>query len=350
MIFADKLIELRKKNGWTQEELAERLDVSRQTISKWEGAQSVPDFKRMIQLSELFGVSTDYLLKDSLDTDILAPDKNEVMTVETGVSDTVYPVSMETADRFMQLRFLSAGKIAIGVFMCILSPLLLLAMSAFSDRFETGNGSGRAGGFLGSDLSLGIGVIVLLIMIAGAVALFIRQGMYLNEYDYISKQSIETEYGVSGVVKERRERDRSGHNTNMIIGIILCVLSPIWPIAGAFLYNDGVSPSGIEMATLGVCPLLISVAVGVMLIVRASIVWDTYNMLLEEGEYSRAEKMNNRRNEHIASIYWASAVALYLLISFTTMRWDRTWIIWPVAGVLYGVLEAVLKMVRRVPA
>ena len=62
MILADKIIELRKQNGWSQEDLAEKMDVSRQAISKWEGAQSVPDMGRIVRLSELFGVSTDYLL------------------------------------------------------------------------------------------------------------------------------------------------------------------------------------------------------------------------------------------------------------------------------------------------
>ena len=66
MILADKIIELRKKNGWSQEELAEMLGVSRQSVSKWEGAQSVPDMNRILKLSEVFGVSTDELLKDVL--------------------------------------------------------------------------------------------------------------------------------------------------------------------------------------------------------------------------------------------------------------------------------------------
>ena len=60
MILADKIIELRKKNGWSQEELAEKLGVSRQAVSKWEGAQSVPDIQRILEMSRLFGVSTDY--------------------------------------------------------------------------------------------------------------------------------------------------------------------------------------------------------------------------------------------------------------------------------------------------
>ena len=64
MILAEKIMEERKKNGWSQEELAEKLSVSRQAVSKWESAQSIPDLQRVIQLSEIFGVSTDYLLKD----------------------------------------------------------------------------------------------------------------------------------------------------------------------------------------------------------------------------------------------------------------------------------------------
>ena len=64
MTFSDKLIALRKKEGWSQEELAEKLNVTRQSVSKWEGAQSVPDIDKILQLSRLFGVTTDYLLKD----------------------------------------------------------------------------------------------------------------------------------------------------------------------------------------------------------------------------------------------------------------------------------------------
>ena len=63
MILADKIMNERKKNGWSQEELAEQLNVSRQSVSKWEGAQAIPDLQKIIAMAELFGVSTDYLLK-----------------------------------------------------------------------------------------------------------------------------------------------------------------------------------------------------------------------------------------------------------------------------------------------
>ena len=67
MTFSDKLIALRRKAGWSQEELAERMNVSRQSVSKWESAQSMPDIDKIVQLSSLFGVTTDYLLKDGQD-------------------------------------------------------------------------------------------------------------------------------------------------------------------------------------------------------------------------------------------------------------------------------------------
>lgn len=50
---------LRKKYGWSQEELAERLDISRQSVSKWESGASIPDLERIVGMSQLFGVTTD---------------------------------------------------------------------------------------------------------------------------------------------------------------------------------------------------------------------------------------------------------------------------------------------------
>lgn len=67
MILAEKISEERKKNGWSQEELAEKLSVSRQSVSKWESGQSVPDLNRILEMARIFGVTTDYLLKDEIE-------------------------------------------------------------------------------------------------------------------------------------------------------------------------------------------------------------------------------------------------------------------------------------------
>ena len=67
MILAEKIALLRRQNGWSQEELADQLNVSRQAVSKWEGGTSIPDLDKILKLSALFEVSTDYLLKDELE-------------------------------------------------------------------------------------------------------------------------------------------------------------------------------------------------------------------------------------------------------------------------------------------
>ena len=70
MILADKVMALRKKNNWSQEELAEKLNISRQSVSKWESGASIPDIDEIIAMSGLFGVSTDYLLKDDVEKEL----------------------------------------------------------------------------------------------------------------------------------------------------------------------------------------------------------------------------------------------------------------------------------------
>ena len=62
MTFCDKLQALRKNKGLTQEELAEKINVSRAAVAKWEAGQSYPDISNLIQISDLMNVTVDYLL------------------------------------------------------------------------------------------------------------------------------------------------------------------------------------------------------------------------------------------------------------------------------------------------
>ena len=125
MILADKIITLRKKNGWSQEELAEKLKVSRQAVSKWEGAQTVPDLERILQMSQLFGVTTDYLLKDELDQEEYSAGEAE---------QPLRQVSMAEANAFLAWRVTAGWRIAIATFLCIIAaaPLILLAGAGLS--------------------------------------------------------------------------------------------------------------------------------------------------------------------------------------------------------------------------
>ena len=69
MTFGEKLQKLRKEKGWTQEELAGHIHISRQALSKWELGTAIPDTENVVQISKLFHVSTDYLLNDDYESD-----------------------------------------------------------------------------------------------------------------------------------------------------------------------------------------------------------------------------------------------------------------------------------------
>ena len=82
MDIAEKIIKLRKANGWSQEDLAEKLYVSRQTISRWENGTALPDAENVLQISKLFNVTTDYLLNNDYKSD------SDIPAVKTATKET----------------------------------------------------------------------------------------------------------------------------------------------------------------------------------------------------------------------------------------------------------------------
>ncbi len=327
MILADKIIENRKRNGWSQEELADKLGVSRQSVSKWEGAQAVPDMKKIVMMSEIFGVSTDYLLRDDMEI----ADPNETAPVDRGLEDAVRSVSMEEASLFLEHNERAASRISTGVMMCILSPVLLIVVSGLAEAgfISLSTAAAEAGG-----------TAILIIIVAIAVALFVREGMRGKPYEYLDNTAIDTEYGVSGMVRERRDGYAEKHTRLLILGIMMCIIGAVpMLIMEMTRYSNNTD----LLPIAGVAAMLIIVAAGVKLIVLTCIRQGGYDRLLEEGDYTRLNKKAGKYD----GIYWAIATAVYLGWSFVTMRWEITWIVWPVAGVLFAAYREVMKAIVR---
>lgn len=319
MILADKIIQLRKKQGWSQEELAERLDVSRQSVSKWEGAQSTPDLNKILAMADLFGVSTDYLLREDLEEAPSLPLQEEADAGEK------YRVSMEEAVDYLAATEKVAGKIAGGVALCILSPILTILLAA----------AGEAGRIpLTEDQGGILGAALLLLMIAAAVIIFVWCGGQRSRFENLSKLPLETAYGVTGMVRQRKQDEQAAHIAAMAVGIGLCVVSAAPVLVCAFLREE----DELLMAA-GTAVLLALVAAGVFCIVKTSVRWGGYQTLLEEGDYSREEKALGDK----IGVYWAVITAVYLAVSFLTNRWELTWIIWPVAGVLSPLVKYLIR-------
>ncbi len=324
MIFADKLIDLRKKNGWSQEELAEKLNVSRQAVSKWEGTQSIPDMNRIIQLSELFGVSTDYLLKDNMEQ----PEPAQ----ESGETSLSRIVSMEEANAFLKTKEENSRRVALAVMLCILSPVALILLGG-AREFGLLDWSEEAAG--------GIGLIILILMLIPAVGLFIVSYLRISRYEYLEKEPVDTLYGVTGMVRDRKEKFRPVHTRYLLIGILICIASVI-PLFVCLFFGKESFPG-----VVGIASVLVMAAIGVLLIVRVSIIWGSYQMLLEEEDYSREAKENNRHYGYIYSAYWCLVTAAYLAWGFIGNNWQTSWMIWPIAGVVFGAVAGITKALKK---
>ena len=328
MILADKIMTLRKKIGWSQEELAAQLNVSRQSVSKWEGAQSIPDMDKVVQMSRLFGVTTDFLLKDELEI--------EEHTQSAPVDEPpLRRVTMEEASAYLALRREAAPKMALATCLCILSPVALLMLAAMSEFARFG---------ISENAAAGIGLCVLLVLVAIGVALFLTCAAKVRDFDFLEKVPFETEYGVSGMVKERRQEFSATYSRLNITGTVLCILSAV-PLFIAVCLD------GPDLLYVGaVCLLLVLAGVGSAVFVSGGVYWAAMDRLLEEGDYVRPRKRQNGVVGAVSGIYWLVAAAAYLLWTFGPW-WDAqpqdTWILWAVAGVLYGAVMALVRGIRK---
>ena len=334
MILADKIADLRKKNGWSQEELANQLGVSRQAVSKWESASSIPDLDKIVKMSLIFGVSTDYLLKDSIEAGRESEEVMECNTAELGMDEkAIQMISMESANVYLELLQQVSSKIALGVSLCILSPIMLIGLTGVSDQ--------KKGMILSAEAAVGIGMTILLLMVAVAAAIFIIYGRKIEAYDFLEKEPIELTYGVKGLVEKEKLGYEATHSRKLVLGIVLCILSAVPIMVLAVSDKNGM------LTIVGVNLCLILVSVGVYLLVSTGIVYGGFQRLLEEGDYTRNQKIENKRNDVINKIYWCSVTAIYLGWSFTTMEWEKTWIVWPVAGVFYGAVVGISSVIRK---
>lgn len=226
MNLADKIIEERKKNGWSQEELASKLGVSRQAVSKWESSGSIPDLQRILQMSELFGVTTDYLLKDEIEEER----QNEYVETKT------IKVSMEEANQYLDMKSRGSRIVANATSLCILSPVPLIVLGTMTQ----------------DHILIGFSLVLLLVLVAIAVYLFVNYGIRDASMQHLEKESFETEYGVSGMVRERRKQYEPTFTRNIAIGVVLCILSVIPTImAGVMcLYMDSLCSHHAEIQYL----------------------------------------------------------------------------------------------------
>ncbi|MFV0467245.1 MAG: helix-turn-helix domain-containing protein [Lachnospiraceae bacterium] len=325
MILSEKISSLRKRNGWSQEDLAEMINVSRQSVSKWESGTSIPDLEKILVLSKIFEVSTDYLLKDDVDSFTPQEDKYEGR-------EELCKVSLEEANQYMDLTKMTAKRFALGAMLYVLSPICLVLLAGMQEYGKIS---------LTEDQAAGFGIVVLITIVAIATGIMISTGMRMSKFEYLEKDVFSLAYGAQGVVEKRKDSFEPSYRTCIVVGVMGCIVGviPIM-IAMGFEAEDIIF---IYCTAL----ILILISISVYLFVWSGTINSTFEVLLQEGSYTQEKKRVNKKTSFFPGIYWCAIVALYLGVSLYSNKWGITWIIWPVASLLFVSLMGLIEFIMR---
>lgn len=327
MILGDKIMNLRKQNNWSQEDLAEKLGISRQSVSKWESGTSIPDIDKIIKLSAIFDVSTDYLLKDELE---------EVLPAEPGTDymekEPLRRVSLEEVSEYTGAVSAAAVKIAMGVVLCILGAAVLIGFQVLA---LPGVGGGSA--LLSEQAAESLGTVLLLLLCAGGVILLVGNGMKIGKYDYFETEELNMDYGVKGVIEKKKSEFEPVYRRCVTIGTALCIISVVPLMVAASL--DASDYIYLLCTTI----LLVIIAIAVFIFVWSGMIQGSYNKVLQIGDYTPENKRLNKKVSWFSGTYWCTVVAIYLGISFLFNNWHISWIVWPVAGVFFAALHQIVR-------
>lgn len=332
MSLSEKITLLRKKKGWSQEELAERLNVSRQSISKWESEQSIPELDKILQLSSIFGVTTDYLLKDT--SAPFVPDEapaDEKFEPKNDARKQFVSVSEERADELLTAATRKSLLDAIATALCILSPVLLIILGERADA-----------GMVSEQLAAGVGIGVLLLLIAGAAGLFVYADFCWKQLE-CPVETVTLDDEVAKRLKREYAQFQRKQAVRTVAGVALCIVSPIPLIVCACMDLSD------RILILSVCMLLGIVAAGVFVFILSDKPGNVFRRLLNrlslDDEVENAEEQGGETPAQKAfkSLFWPLVTAGYLLWSFLTADWHITWIVWPVAGCIGSGINSFLR-------
>lgn len=190
---------------------------------------------------------------------------------------------------------------------------------------------------IGGDFGAYTGTALMFLFIGAATALFVSSGLKLKDYEYLDKEIFEPGPGVVTCVTETREAYRKHYFKLLVLGICICIVGvcPLF-IAPIFGETDMIH-------CLSLCLLLIIEGIGTGMLIISGINLGAIDKLLQEGDYRQSAKRNSSIVGTVSALYWLLVTAGFLTWSFITMDWHRSWIVWPIAGILFAALITALN-------
>ena len=252
------------------------------------------------------------------------------------------PMSFAQARECLDTYRRTSRGIGIGVALCILAVMPLFVLMGL---FELG--------LLPEGLAVALGLGVLFVLVAAAVVLFIFYGTQLSPYE---------KWKTNGAVLEQEGMAWAGQQKKLLgryfplriaLGVVLCILSVVPMLVTGILVDGAPFEDGAVLMALSV--LFPLVAVGVYQFIRAGMVDSCCKMLLGELDTGPAVSPVDAKTgkkvptvvDIVAQIYWPLMVIVYLVWSFLTWDWWITWILWPIAGILFGIFAGVSESIAK---
>lgn len=208
-------------------------------------------------------------------------------------------------------------RIALGVFLIVLS----LSLAVIGDPIASLLGIGDYGNLLR--------LVFIFIFLIPSVGLFIAAGLDFSTYEHLFEGEYELENEVSYQLENDLKNYQGTFNMGIMSGVLIIISSAIFFISAGFIEEFS-----IYLVSLGV----FVVACGVYILILKGVVRGGYNKLLKRGDFKPEMRKAEKTNDLIAGIVFPLSAGIYLLVSFLTGRWDITWIIWPVVGILFAII------------
>ena len=286
MMFSQNLQYLRKEKNMTQEQLAEKLEVSRQAVSKWEAGSAYPEMDKIIVMCRMFDIDMDTLVNGNV--------KKPLSEDEFGY-DTFYNKCSRA--------------VAFGVSLIIAGAAILIAMGGEKHGKE--------------------GLLILFLLVAVAVVTFVWFGIQMDHFE--KKHRSVTDF----YKEEEKERFRKRFALGIAAGVGLILVGVIIVIASSLV---GIAPH------FAVSGMMVCIAFAVYIFVYFGMQQQKYNI---EEFNEKNIKETSAKAEKYNSIIMLSATAIFLLLGFLGGYWHPAWVVFPLGGIMCGIVSTELQKTKE---
>lgn len=296
MNLGNNLITLRKKENISQEELAERLDVSRQAVSKWESGNGYPETEKLLKICEIFKCNMDTLMK--------------------GKIEKTNDIDLKEYDKFMK----NFGKyISIGIFIILLGVTLMLFYLGKTQNIKNI-----------TEKEITISIIILLLFVLVAVPFFIINGLKMASF---KKNHITITNAYTSEETEKFNKKFAIIIASTISFILLGVIGLILML-GLNTYKNDLIPVGLFMIYITLAAPLITYY-GIQ---KAKYDINKYNKINSSEQTKEIDLIGK-----ISAIIMIITTIIFFVSGFIFNLWKYNWILYPISGMICGIFAIILE-------